>query len=94
MPDSRPFKIGDRRFILGAHWARGDGLNGLWYVTEANSVVREHKLFDLSIIRPVNVGNTMGLQLIVLKLMLSIAWNTQKGDISHVSTEIRRGPPP
>jgi hypothetical protein len=94
MPDSRPFKIGDRGVIFGAHWARGDGLNGLWHVTEANSVVREHKLFDLSVIRPVNGGNTTGLQLIVLKLMLSIAWsiNTKKGAICDAVTKIRRGP--
>jgi hypothetical protein len=95
MPDSRAFKITDRHVIFGAYWARGDGLEGLWYITEENSVVREYKLFDLSIIRPINGGITAGLQLILLKLRLSIAWNqiqTTKGSISHVTKNIRRGP--
>jgi hypothetical protein len=60
--------------IFGAlvefHWAKE-----LWYVTEKNDVVRQHFLFNISIMEPIGDSKCTGLAIHIGFLMITIAWH-------------------
>jgi hypothetical protein len=50
----------------------------LWYVTEKNSIVRQHFLFNVSIMEPIEDSKLVGLAIHIGFLMITIAWHKKE----------------
>jgi hypothetical protein len=65
------------RSIFSIRWSD----DGLWTVTESNSVVVQTFLVSLTLIAPNNEGRTKGFQLVVGKLLITIGWLVEENSI-------------
>lgn len=66
----KEFRIFGRPASVGLYWTT----KGLWHVEESNDSVRQHFLLNVSVMEAIGDGETSGICITILKLMISIGW--------------------